>query len=53
MQQDYSFKLLKEKSSNGRVPVALMLDEMSIKKHVWIDSEDKFSGYVDIGANFG
>ena len=43
-------KLREAANRNGSIKCALMIDEMSIKKHVeWVGN--KFSGYIDLGTD--
>ena len=50
--QEYSFRLLTEKSQIKTLYVFLLLDEMAIKSHlVWDGNLDKYTGYVDIGVD--
>ena len=51
--QEYSFRLLREKSQIETIYVSLLLDEMAIKSQlVWDEYLNKFAGYVDIGVDF-
>ena len=50
--QEYSFRLLREKSQIKTLYVSLLLDEMSIKSQlVWDGNLNKFTGYVNIGVD--
>ncbi len=44
-------KVKKAKKANKEVIVALMLDDMSLKKHIDFDSKSStFKGFVDVGT---
>ena len=50
--QEYSFRLLREKSQIETLYVYLLLDEMAIKSQlVWDGNLNKFTGYIDIGID--
>ena len=51
--QEYSFRLLRDKSQIKKLYVSLLLDEVAIRSQlVWDGNLNKFTGYFYIGVDF-